>query len=196
MSIEKITAKILDEAVAVKEEILGEAKYKSETIIGEAREKASVIMEEMEKKGLDEKEKIIQRRKSVSFIDSKKTLLNKKQEIISTCFEAAADAFTARVDEETYVKLLVKMGLESGVKGGTLIFNADEKEKIGRRIVESLNSASGESSFVLSAETGNMKGGYIIAGGSVNIDNTVEALVNESREYLAADVARMLFGEN
>ncbi len=195
MSIEKITAKILDEAVVVKEEILGEAKVKSQAIIEEAKEKASVILSDAESKGADEKGKIVERRKSVAFIDSKKVILNKKQEIIGECFDGAIENFTTKVEPETYVKMLINMGLESGVKGGELIFNAEEKEKIGKKIVDSLNSEVGKGDFVLSKETGKMVGGYIIAGDNIYIDNTVESLVLESKEYLSGEVAKMLFTE-
>ena len=195
MSIEKITAKILDEATVVKEEILGEAKVKSEAIIEEAKEKASVIFSNMESKGLDEKEKIVQRRKSVAFIDSKKVILNKKQEIIGECFDEAVANFTKQIDPETYVNMLVNMGLESGVKGGKLIFNANEKEKIGKKIVDSLNSKVDKANFALAEETGEMVGGYLIVDNNIHIDNTVESLVLESKEYLSGDVAKMLFEE-
>lgn len=196
MSIEKITAKILGEANFVKTEILGEAKVKSQTIIDEAKEKASVILDDMEKKGLSEKAQIVERRKSVAFIDSKKVILNKKQELISECFNDAVKNFTKQVEPETYVKLLINMGLESGVKGGSLIFNADEKEKIGKKVVDALNNEVAGNDFVLSEETGQMIGGYIISSNNIHIDNTVESLVLESKEYLAGDVAKMLFKED
>lgn len=196
MSIEKITAKILGEANFVKTEIIGEAKEKSDAIINEAKEKASVILDDMEKKGLSEKAQIVERRKSVAFIDSKKVILNKKQELISECFDDAVKNFTKQVEPETYVKLLINMGLESGVKGGSLIFNADEKEKIGKKVVDALNNEVAGNSFVLSDEVGQMIGGYIISSNNIHIDNTVESLVLESKEYLAGDVAKMLFKED
>ena len=73
MSIEKITSTILDEAREAEREALREAQEKCDQIIEEAHQKAQAHMEAMVKKGHEEKEKIILRRKSVASIDSKNT---------------------------------------------------------------------------------------------------------------------------
>ena len=82
MSIEKITSTILAEAEEQQKAALEEAQAKCDQIIAEAHQKAQAHMEAMVKKGHEEKEKIILRRQSVASIDSKKVLLEKKQQIM------------------------------------------------------------------------------------------------------------------
>ncbi|MBR6955707.1 MAG: hypothetical protein IKH72_01830, partial [Firmicutes bacterium] len=94
MSIEKITSTILDEAREAEKEALREAQEKCDQIIEEAHQKAQAHMEAMVKKGHEEKEKIILRRQSVASIDSKKVLLEKKQQIIKECFDESIKRIT------------------------------------------------------------------------------------------------------
>ena len=64
-----------------------------------------------------EKERIISRRQSVADIDSKKMILQKKQELISQCFDEAVD-YIIGMEEKKYTDFLARLGADSGVKGG------------------------------------------------------------------------------
>ena len=69
MSIEKITSKILAEAQELKEQTLSQAAIDSDAVLEEARKKAQEMVEDSKRRGLEEKDKIISRRKSVPDID-------------------------------------------------------------------------------------------------------------------------------
>lgn len=194
MSIEKITSKILSQADAEKEEILGKAKGKSDAILKEASEKASALISESEKRGADEKEKIISRRQSVAGIDSRKVILARKQELINQCFELATEKL-ATLKEEDYLKLLVGLGTASGVKSGLLIFNEKDKAAIGQKLADELNKSEG-ADFKVADETRDIKGGYILVSGQTFVNNTMEALVEEYRGDLTSKVAEILFEED
>ena len=186
MSIDKITSKILDAAANEKEKTLKEAEKRRDEILKEAKAKAKAIKKEMEDKGKEEKGQIIERRKSVAFIDSRKVLLNKKQEIIADCYDKAIDAIIA-MDKAKYVELLVELGKASGIESGVLVFNKKEAKEIGKEIASALGK------FTVSDECGDMRGGYIIQSGQVYVDNTIESLVKENESKLSSKVAEMLF---
>lgn len=192
MSLEKITSKILDEASGIKDSILSEAKANSDAILSEAKTRAEEALASLEKKGLEEKDLVIKRRQSVAQIDSKKVVLAKKQEIISDCFDKAVDQIIG-MDQAKYINMLTGLGKASGINEGSLTFNADEKAKIGAKVVEGLNKNGGK--FELAKETGNMRGGYILKYKNTFVDNTIEALVNEHKIELAGEVSQMLFGD-
>ena len=78
MSIELITSKIIGEAEQNREAVLAEAREKSDAIRAEAKKKADQYIQDEERKGREEKEKIISRRKSVADIDCRKVILEKK----------------------------------------------------------------------------------------------------------------------
>ena len=192
MSIEKITSKIISEASELKEKTLSEARLQSDAVLAEAQKKAQEMVEESKKRGLEEKEKIISRRKSVADIDCRKVFLAKKQELIGQCFDKAVDEIIT-MNEADYTELLTALGKNSGLTAGQLIFNEKERAAIGQKVVDVLNAAIPGGSFALSEETRKLRGGYMLMCGQTFINNTIEALVEEARPELVAEVAKMMF---
>ena len=192
MSIEKITSKIISEAQELRDKTLSEAAAQSDAVLAEARKKADEMVEDSRKRGAEEKEKIISRRKSVADIDCRKVFLAKKQELIGQCFDRAVDDIIA-MDKDRYTELLTALGTNSGMTGGQLIFNENERAAIGQKVVDALNSRIEGGSFRLSEETRPLRGGYMLMCGQTFINNTIEALVEEARPELTAEVAKMMF---
>ena len=192
MSIEKITSKIISEAQELRDKTLSEAAAQSDAVLAEARKKAEEMVEDSRKRGAEEKEKIISRRKSVADIDCRKVFLAKKQELIGQCFDRAVDDIIA-MDKDRYTELLTALGTNSGMTGGQLIFNEKERADIGQKVVDALNSRIEGGSFSLSEETRPLRGGYMLMCGQTFINNTIEALVEEARPELTAEVAKMMF---
>ena len=192
MSIEKITSKIISEAQELRDKTLSEAAAQSDAVLAEARKKAEDMVEDSRKRGVEEKEKIISRRKSVADIDCRKVFLAKKQELIGQCFDRAVDDIIA-MDKDRYTELLTALGTNSGMTGGQLNFNENERAAIGQKVVDALNSRIEGGSFSLSEETRPLRGGYMLMCGQTFINNTIEALVEEARPELTAEVAKMMF---
>lgn len=192
MSIEKITSKIISEASELKEKTLSEARVQSDAVLAEAQKKAQEMVEESKKRGLEEKEKIISRRKSVADIDCRKVFLAKKQELIGQCFDKAVDEIIS-MNEADYTELLTALGKSSGMTAGQLIFNESERAAIGQKVVDALNSKVKGGNFELAEETRKLRGGYMLMCGQTFINNTIEALVEEARPELVAEVAKMMF---
>lgn len=192
MSIEKITSKIISEASELKEKTLSEARLQSDAVLAEAQKKAQEMVEESKKRGLEEKEKIISRRKSVADIDCRKVFLAKKQELIGQCFDKAVDEIIS-MNEADYTELLTALGKSSGMTAGQLIFNESERAAIGQKVVDALNSKVKGGNFELAEETRKLRGGYMLMCGQTFINNTIEALVEEARPELVAEVAKMMF---
>ena len=206
MSIEKITSTILDEAKEVEREALKEAQQQCDQIIEEAQKKAQAHMEAMVKKGHEEKEKIILRRQSVASIDSKKVLLEKKQEIIKECFDESITRIT-NLPREEYINYLVQVGINSEMYGGLLTFNEKERTTIAPEVIKRLNEATEDmrkekygdfpysERFELNEVSEPITGGFWIRYRLTYADNTVGTQVDFARTEMAAEVSRMLFEE-
>lgn len=192
MSIEKITSKILGEAEEDKKVVLADAQREASAIVMSAKAEADAFLAKEEANALDNKEKTISRRKSVADIDSRKLVLQKKQELINDCFDKAEDAL-ASMEEDAYVEFMVGLVKQSGECNGQLIFNKKDKESVGQKVCQKLNTAVSGGDFVLADETRNFKGGFILQVGKVYINNTVEALVAENKDAMNSEVAAMLF---
>lgn len=192
MSIEKITSAIIDEAQTECEQIMNAARTKGNGTINALKKR---IVEETEvavRDAEEESKRIVSRRKSVADIDSKKIILAKKQELINRCFDEAVE-YIVSIEEEKYIKFLTEAGKNSGLSQGALIFNKNERDKIGAKVVDALNKAVPEGKFTLSEETRNLRGGYMLQNGQVYINNSVEAMADEKRRELTGDVASILF---
>lgn len=192
MSIEKITSAIIDEAQAECEQILNAADTKNRGVITQLKKRIEIETDIAVKNAYDERERIISRKKSVADIDSKKIILARKQELINDCFEKAVEYITS-MDEERYISFLVRAGIEAGFSEGSLIFNEKEKDSIGRKVADGLNKAVSGGNFQLADETKKIKGGYMLRKGQIYINNSVEAMVEDKRRELTADVAEILF---
>ncbi len=192
MSIEKITDAIIDEAKTESEQILTAAGQRSRGVITKLEKRIEDEINEAVRSAEKEKERIISRRQSVADIDSKKMILQKKQELISQCFDEAVD-YIIGMEEKKYTDFLARLGADSGVKGGELIFNKKERDSIGPEVTAALNRLVEGGAFELSRETGDMKGGYMLRSGQVYFNNTVEAIVEENRQDMMGEVAGLLF---
>lgn len=192
MSIEKITSAIIDEAQAECEQILNAADTKNRGVITQLKNRIKIETDIAVKNAQEERERIISRKKSVADIDSKKIILARKQKIINDCFEEAVEYITS-MDEDRYIKFLVKAGIEAGFSEGSLIFNEKEKETIGQKVADELNKVVQEGKFLLAEETRKIKGGYMLRKGQIYINNSVEAMVEDKSRELTAGVAEILF---
>ncbi|MBS5333901.1 MAG: V-type ATP synthase subunit E [Anaerovoracaceae bacterium] len=192
MSIEKITSAIIDEAQAECEQILNAADTKNRGVITQLKNRIKIETDIAVKNAQEERERIISRKKSVADIDSKKIILARKQKIINDCFEEAVEYITS-MDEDRYIKFLVKAGIEAGFSEGSLIFNEKEKETIGQKVADELNKVVQGGKFLLAEETRKIKGGYMLRKGQIYINNSVEAMVEDKRRELTAGVAEILF---
>lgn len=203
--IEKITARIIAEAKAEYDAAVSLAEQEAASVLTAAKMQAEQILADAAAKGQREKEKTIQYRKSLADIDAGKIILAKKQEILSECFQKAEDAIIC-MEEEAYIELLVSLGSAADMYGGKLLFNAEEKARVGQKVCDGLNAAIAAlrrekygdelqyaERFTLEESVGTMKGGYIVTYRSTFADCTIESLVKERHMELAGEAAKLLF---
>lgn len=192
MSIEKITSKIIGDAENSAKVVLDEAKAKADEIIAKANLQAEEMIAKAEKEGLEEKEKLISRRKAVGDIDGRKLILEAKQELISQCFEAAVDKLTS-METDAYVAFLADLVAKTGETEGVLILNEKDKAEAGEALIKRIGEILPGSKITLAEETRNIRGGFLLKKGSVYMNGTIEALVDEGREELVGEAAGVLF---
>lgn len=192
MGIDNITSKIICEAGQKADDILTNARAAGDAIIAEAENKADRMLETAEENGRIEKEKLVVRKKSVAYIDGRKMLLEKKQEIIKSCFDRAVDKIVS-MEKEDYISFIADLVEQTGETEGSLILNDADREKIGRDLIRHLNEYIDGGNFVMHDKTKSIRGGFILVKGPVSINCTIENLVDEAREELTGKAAEQLF---
>lgn len=192
MGVEKITSRILFEAENLAENTIGEAEKKCESILEEAQERVREIIEAAEKDSKLEKINILERGNSVSDIDGRKLVLEQKQKYIKTCFDKAIDKIVS-MDEEKYMDFLVNIVKDGNCTSGEVVLNKRDFDSIGEKFVERLNKEVENGGFSLSQESSKIKGGLLVKRGSVYMNGSVETMIYEKYNELAASVATTLF---
>ncbi len=220
--IEKITAKIAQDAQAEISRLMAEADEKVGAIQAEARAQAQREAAEIEARGRSAAE---DRLSSASQMERRKLELAAKQEVLGEAFALALEKLCT-LPEKEYISLLAKLALEASSSGKEqLIFSKKDRAAVGKQVVMAANDAlvkerapslpeevakSKVGAFVdklvhnttavvtgtgltLSEETRDIKGGFIMVDGDVEINCAFETLVRLQREQMEKKVADALF---
>jgi V/A-type H+-transporting ATPase subunit E len=193
MSIENITNKILAEANEQSKQIIDEAKDKNNIIIENARRQSEEILADYQERAKEDAQLLKSRRVSVAELEVRKIRLGEKQALILKCFEKALDRL-ANMDREKYINFLFNKILALEVEGGELLLNSRDKESLGEDLVKRVNQSSGREQLTLSSDTIEGSGGFVLRKGSVEINSTLETMVNGVKEVVNPDVVTKLFG--
>lgn len=195
MGIETITEKILAEANDDARRIYDKGTYDGRSAVYRIERLIKQKQSDLDEKTSADIENVKQRRNSVAQLEARKMRLAAKQEAIESCFDEAIKQL-AGLPENDYIALLEKTIGKLDVQSGELLLNARDKEKIGAKLLDSLKKSGKAEQLVLSDETINAAGGFVLRSGTVEINSTLEVMVESVRDSVTPDVIRSLFGEN
>ena len=193
MSIENITGKILAEARDQSKQVLEEAGYKSRMIVEKATGQAEKIKKDFQEQAEEDARLLKSRRTSVAELEVRKMRLGAKQALISRSFDAALEQL-AHMNEGEYLEFLASAILATGVVEGDLLLNAKDRKALGEKLVKKFNSMDKGGNLTLAEDTIDAKGGFVLRKGAVEINSTLETMVNGIRESATTDVVKALFG--
>ncbi|MBQ1228805.1 MAG: V-type ATP synthase subunit E [Firmicutes bacterium] len=193
--IEKITARIAADAqqeiAAVKEA----AASRIADIRAGYEKKAEEAYEEQLRAGLRDAEQYASRIERTAQLESKKEVLALRQEMVSEAFRLA-EAKIAAMDEQQYISYLARKACETGFKGeAQMIMSEKDKAAVGQKVADAVNAACSEAKLTLADETKEMLGGFILRQGNVEMNCTVDIILELIRGEAAAEVAKVLFEE-
>ncbi len=195
--IEKITQRIDEDTQKEIRKVLDAAQEKSTEILTayrkQAEEEAAAGQRRKEKLAAEREERLV----SVAQMESRKVLLSAKQEMVDRAFELALDRLCSLPDED-YIRTVAGLLAEAAPDGrGSVLFSSKDRERIGQAAVDAANRKLGEKGQLqLSDQTRNIRGGFILSNGRIEVNGTFETLVRLQREEMAGEVAKLLFPEN
>ena len=190
MAEDKISKKILEEAEKERDKILENARKAQEAEIEEAKRRAK----ELEERATQEAEKLREREREkilgLERIELKKAFLKAKQDLIGEVFEKTIKRIVELPDKEyrAFMKRLFEATVESGDE--KVILGTDEK-RLNSSFLETLNSEKGWN-LKLSDERRPIKGGFILVKDKVEINASLDFLVEMARYELTPLVAEKL----
>lgn len=195
--IEKITARIAADAEAANSVVREASAQRIAEIRAEYEKKAQEEAAAILRSGEKEAEQYASRIERTAQLEVKRDLLAVKQEMVSKAFELAKMKFT-QMPAADYVAFLTRQVLAAATTGTEqLIFNATDKEKYGAQVMAQVNSelkSKGlEGGITIADETREMIGGFMLKNGNVEVNCSVDIMLELIRGELAAQVAHVLF---
>ena len=224
--INKITAKIAQDAQAEIDKLMAETEEKIQAVRTDAEHQAQQEANDIVEKGRMAAAERLERLESASRMERRKLELGAKQEVLGEAFDLALEKLCT-LPEKEYISLLTKLVLEASSSGREqLIFSQKERSTVGKQVVMAANEAlvkerapslpeevarskvgaivdklvhnttavvTGAGMLTLSEETRDIKGGFIMVDGDVEINCAFETLVRLEREQMEKKVADALF---
>ncbi len=190
---EKIIAHIQADAKAQADAIIEAAAGQCAKIKAEYEAKAAAAYEEAHRALAAEGEQRLDGAHRMNEMEGKKAALAMKQKQVGEAFDRAMKAIP-ELPEGEYEDFLVRLAADSIASGDEeVIFNQRDRERLGERTVAAINAAKG-TRLTLSAQSRDFAGGLILKRGNIEVNATLELLMELARRELAPEVARILFG--
>ncbi len=199
MGLDKILEKVHSDARAEAARIDAQAKEQVQAMMRAAEEKGRALAAEIAEKAGAQAEEQAKRVITLAGLDARRRGLDAKQRLIKQAFDRAESRLAAIPDEE-YCALIRKMLLRT-VKTGDeeIIISNRDASRITPSFIAEVNAALAASgrkgNLRLSPTTREMLGGFVLAEGRVESNNTFDVALRLHRDDLEPEVARVLFGE-
>ena len=192
MSIDNITSKILSDAGNAADSSLTNAEKTMREIINNAKSEAEEIMKAAAEKAQKDAEDLKSRKVSAAELQGRKMLLSAKQEAIKKSFDAAIDKLK-EMPEEQYLSFLADEIVKIPGCEGNLILNAKDRESIGKGLIKTVNDRLQAEKVVLSNDTVQASGGFVLKKGNVAINSTFETILDSMKDEHTNEFANALF---
>ena len=193
--IEKITARITQEAQAEIDRTLADAREQAAQITAryqaQADTEAQSLAARNEKAAAEREERLV----SVAQMEARKVTLAAKQEMVEQVYQRALEKLRA-MPQEQYTAVLAALLVQASSTGAEeVVFSPEDQAKAGKAAVDKANEQlpKGAAGLTVSKETRPIAGGFILKDNNVEVNCTFDTLVRLQRAETAGAVAKKLF---
>ncbi|NOZ58255.1 MAG: V-type ATP synthase subunit E [Euryarchaeota archaeon] len=195
--LEKIIARIEEDARAEVDRIMSDARAKAEEIKKEAELRARAKKEEILSSGRREAEQERARIVANAKLRARKALLDAKEEVIREAFSRAREELAKVAGEERYGEILKKLILEAiETIGGDveIVARKEDKKILSKSFLQEISREAGVK-VTLAKDTISSIGGVVVRSkdGKAEVDNTFETRLERISSELRSSVAKVLF---
>lgn len=189
---EKIIAHIQADAKAKADAILAQAEQQCAAIRADYEDRAQQKYAEKIRAGVKACEEAAESKERIAEMEGKKDVLALKQELVTASFSKASEMIR-NLPEQEYLDFLTKLAVRSAPCGeGEIVLNAEDRAAFGEKLVARANAELG-GKLKLSDEAGDFAGGLKVVNGAVEVNNSLEILIDLCRGEMAAQLAKVLF---
>ena len=191
--IEKITARITQEAQAEIDRTLADAREQAAQITAryqaQADAEAASLAARNEKAAAEREERLV----SVAQMEARKVALAAKQEMVEQVYRRALEKLRS-MPQEQYTAVLAALLVQASSTGAEeVVFSPEDQAKAGKAAVAKANEQLPKGGLTVSQETRNIAGGFILKDNNVEVNCTFDTLVRLQKAETAGAVAKKLF---
>ena len=188
--LENIVSIIRQDAQSEAEAIIAKAQAEADKIIDKARAEAQEKSTQLTKGGSDKANDIIERAESAAQLETKKALLFSKQHLLKSVIDEAKLQLEGLEDKEYFDVLIHLAKKYSAQKDGFMLLNAND---LGRLPADFEKKIQEIGNITIKKEPANIKNGFLLIYGGIDINCTFDALFEDSAEALQDIVSDILF---
>ncbi|MBE6715858.1 MAG: hypothetical protein E7573_02955 [Ruminococcaceae bacterium] len=186
--LDNILSRLDNECKAVCEDIINSARSEAERIIGEAEKSAEKAFEEKTAAAKKEAELIVQKAVSASQANDRKSVLGAKVELIDDILNKALNKLY-NLDEMSYFEVLRKLAVNNSLEGkGTMFLSQRDIERMPSGFADAF------SDIEICREPIDIKDGFILKYGDIEVNCTFSAMMSSSKDELKSIASEILFG--
>ena len=190
--IERITGRIRDDAQAEADRRLDAARASADKILADYRARAEseskALTEKNDKNAAAREERLI----SMANMDARKAILAARQDMLERAYIRALDILCSMPREESVNALADLIAQAASTGHEEVIFNAKDQKELGEQAVSAANQKTGMN-LILSQDTANIRGGFILRDKNIEVNGSFETLVRLQKNQTAGEVAKLLF---
>jgi len=189
----------------IRERIIKEAEDKASEIVENERQRLSSSLElfkeeetlKFEKLKLD-REKLLEydlkKKIDIAKLESKRKILSEKRILLDAFFKKVEENIV-NVSKDQYLLFIKKLIIKDAPKVNAFVFlNMKDLERFKKELEEFLKQEF-KGSLKLSKEPADIKGGVVIKSKEFEIDDSIEAIIEEFKENNEIEIAKALFEE-
>ncbi len=193
--LDKITARIMEEAAAQAKAISDEAAQQAEAIRAAGEKRAAEECERISRKAEASVLSFKDKGQASAQLRTKQILLGGKQELIHEVIETARQQLSSLNDAE-YREFIIKLfGRHLPDEDAVLLLNSQDRARLGEDTLNELKAqalANG-ASLTVSEDPADIKNGFVLSYGGIEENCTIDALIDQSMEELQDKVKEILF---
>ncbi|WP_291584341.1 V-type ATP synthase subunit E [Clostridium sp. UBA6640] len=196
-NLENLTSKIITDANEKATDIINDAKVKEKELIAKKKDEAEKFAKTIIEKATLEGKNLFDRAVSKSELKVRNEKLVAKQQVIDKVFNEAIKELNNMSSEDylNYIKNSLKSIKLQGHE--EIIVSENDKDKIGEEFIKELNKSIAsdveKANIILSKNTRQINGGFILVRSGIEFNYSYDALVNSLRYEIENQVAMMLF---
>jgi len=195
--IERITARIRADLEQELQDIQAATLTETQEVAEKYDKQAQDMYWKIVSAGKHAADQMAERMANTASMEARKQILSFKQGMVGQAFNLTAERLI-NLPEDEYARFLTGLAVKAAQSGREqLIFSPKDRGIFGKRVTiaanEQLQSRGMDAALTMSEETREMSGGLVVTDGRVDVNCSIESMIEALRGPLTGPVAETLF---